>query len=968
MENVVDLFFCVVKMASRRMSLSVHWDGQLDMDGNGPRYFGGRKKLIAIRSDTTYANFERRMYRLVNCNREECCLKYTIRCPTGANEYIAHDIVDDESLEGLIGLFEHYGCVSLYIEKDLYPSETQYQSQGYYTSLLHNDIDVGFPENPIGDREVDNEQGVRMTRQSQSPRAQPSTSRAQPSTSRAEPSTSRAQPSTSRVQPWTSRAEPSTSRAQPSTSRAQPSMSRDEPRIFHTPNENYDWGLSTPYTNWNEVLDNIVDEGDDNDGNQDDELIHNDGHQEDAPIDNDGNQDEDDDWNDLAVDIEDDHDGGLNCLANAIYSLNDDPHVNNDYVDNPDEELDFIDHPEQFPMDNNWIQQYVVNSSEFDVRRNNSDLPSIDGTWLREVFNDKASLVDALDRWHITHNVQMKVVKSTKTTYTVKCTVEGCPWRLHASVPKDATYFRVKTYAGQHTCVIPMLNAAHRNCTSNLICQLILPLMKARLNMTPKEVQETVRSTLHVQINYWKAWLARSKALQIIYGSWEQSYTDVPRYLTMLQSTNHGTYWRLDHRWPSEGICQFGRLFWSFAPSIHGFAHCRPVVSIDATHLYGKYEGHALIATAVDANDSIFPLAFAICEGENGGTWRWFLHNLGHYVIRNRPVCFISDRFSGLKEIVAELYPTRQGHAHRWCLRHMKANMAKRFKNESLLDKFYSIGSAPTSVEYYKLKDELRALDEDAWKWVDELEVYKEYWAWAFDGGRRFGLMTTNMSESLNGVLKGIRALPVTAFVAGTFYKLNSYFVKRRENGESMTATLAPKIQSRITMNMVTARGHIVYRFGTIEFEVQTGYSDYNVTINGTEADCNCGEFKLTGIPCSHILAVCSNSQLRIDYHSLCSHWYTVECYRQTYAPLFHPVPDRRYWPRPMGPPIVPPPVRRKKGRPRSTRIRNIMDATSGRRTKCSICKQHGHYRNTCPQNTESAQQGRRRRTCYLTY
>ncbi|OAY81380.1 hypothetical protein ACMD2_26715 [Ananas comosus] len=151
-------------MASHRMSLSVYWDGQLDMDGNGSRYFGGRKKLIAIRSDTTYANFERRIYRLVNCNREECCLKYTIRCPTRVNEYIAHDIVDDESLEGLIGLFEHYGCVSLYIEKDLYPSETQYPSQGYYTSLLHNDIDVGFLENPIGDREVGNEPGVRMTR------------------------------------------------------------------------------------------------------------------------------------------------------------------------------------------------------------------------------------------------------------------------------------------------------------------------------------------------------------------------------------------------------------------------------------------------------------------------------------------------------------------------------------------------------------------------------------------------------------------------------------------------------------------------------------------------------------------------------------------------------------------------------------------------------------------------------------
>ncbi|XP_020092464.1 uncharacterized protein LOC109712980 isoform X1 [Ananas comosus] len=229
-------------MASRRMSLSVHWDGQLVLDGNGPRYFGDRKKLIAIRLDTTYTNFESRMYRLVNCNREECCFKYKIRCPMGPNEYIDHDIVDDESLEGLIGLSEHYGCVSLYIEKDLYLLETQYQSQSYYTSLLQNDIDVGFPDAPIGDHEVGNEPDTyQMTRQIQSPRAQPSTAR-----------------------------------AQPSTSRAQPETSRDEPTIFHTPNENYDWGLSTSYTNWNEVLDNLVEKGDDNGGNQDDAPIHND--------------------------------------------------------------------------------------------------------------------------------------------------------------------------------------------------------------------------------------------------------------------------------------------------------------------------------------------------------------------------------------------------------------------------------------------------------------------------------------------------------------------------------------------------------------------------------------------------------------------------------------------------------------------------------------------------------------------
>ena len=36
---------------------------------------------------------------------------------------------------------------------------------------------------------------------------------------------------------------------------------------------------------------------------------------------------------------------------------------------------------------------------------------------------------------------------------------------------------------------------------------------------------------------------------------------------------------------------RFGRVFWTFTPSIEGFKHCRPIMSIDATHLYRQYKG-----------------------------------------------------------------------------------------------------------------------------------------------------------------------------------------------------------------------------------------------------------------------------------------------------------------------------------------------------------------------------------------
>ena len=44
------------------------------------------------------------------------------------------------------------------------------------------------------------------------------------------------------------------------------------------------------------------------------------------------------------------------------------------------------------------------------------------------------------------------------------------------------------------------------------------------------------------------------------------------------------------------------------------------------------------------------------------------------------------------------------------------------------------------------------------------------------DGGWRYGDMTSNLVECFNNVLKGARALPVTAIVEYTFFKLNEYF------------------------------------------------------------------------------------------------------------------------------------------------------------------------------------------------
>ena len=80
------------------------------------------------------------------------------------------------------------------------------------------------------------------------------------------------------------------------------------------------------------------------------------------------------------------------------------------------------------------------------------------------------------------------------------------------------------------------------------------------------------------------------------------------------------------------------------------------MVSIDGTHLYGKYRGVLLIAMATDANNKVLPLAFAVVDKESRPSWEWFLERLKislEDVIANKDICVIYVRHKGIQNAIA---------------------------------------------------------------------------------------------------------------------------------------------------------------------------------------------------------------------------------------------------------------------------------------------------------------------------
>ena len=93
-----------------------------------------------------------------------------------------------------------------------------------------------------------------------------------------------------------------------------------------------------------------------------------------------------------------------------------------------------------------------------------------------------------------------------------------------------------------------------------------------------------------------------------------------------------------------------------------------------------------MIAMGCDENNKLFPLAFAITEGDNFDSWGRFLARIRNKVTQRMGICVISHRHPG---IMIALGDPHLGWAkpcayHRICMRHLASNFMTSFKDTLL--------------------------------------------------------------------------------------------------------------------------------------------------------------------------------------------------------------------------------------------------------------------------------------------
>eukprot|EP00261_Vitis_vinifera_P038379 XP_019079622.1 PREDICTED: uncharacterized protein LOC109121562 [Vitis vinifera] len=469
-------------------------------------------------------------------------------------------------------------------------------------------------------------------------------------------------------------------------------------------------------------------------------------------------------------------------------------------------------------------------------------------------FSNAAKFRDAVYLMSIAGRFRYRFKRNTMKHMTVVCTVTQCPWKVTARAIGDSNIIQVHTFHNHHNHSLEDVAACQPLVRSNRASLLIDDVIRSTPNYQPCQICKDFQRQHGMQLTYLQAWNIKEKANERIYGEPKYYYKLLPWMCEKMVATNPGSIVELGHS--SDG--HFEQLFVAHSVSIQWFAMgCRPIIAIDSAHMSGPYRGALFSATAYDANDAMFPLAFGVMSSKNYDDWSWFLQNLKK-LVGDKEVVIISDRHPALLRSVPKVFGLEN---HAYCYCHLKENFSSFLSKhntrgnkgkENALQFLDSIAYARLEHDYNVSMFELRQYNDALAKWVEENEP--EHWAMSKFPKQRWDKMTTNLAESFNAWLRNERHHSICTFLMEHMAKLGSMLVKHKEESNNWKGCIGPKIEEKVQQKIAKGEVYPVTPFMNGIFGVSIGTTFLNVDI--IKRTCTCRGWEMLGIPCEHAAAV----------------------------------------------------------------------------------------------------------------
>ncbi|XP_059663404.1 uncharacterized protein LOC132309068 [Cornus florida] len=202
---------------------------------------------------------------------------------------------------------------------------------------------------------------------------------------------------------------------------------------------------------------------------------------------------------------------------------------------------------------------------------------------------------DILVDFCVQEGCNIKRVKNEKQRVTVRCAVEGCPWRVHASHFVDRVTYQVKTIRGPHNCV---RSGTVRDATFTWIAKKLGQSIKDNPGVPLDALHTTMMSQFKVDARPMQLYRAKRKVMDELDGNHGESYTLLPKYANEIFKSIPGSIMKLERDLPTMTL---KRIFMSLEAMQSGFKNgCRGFIGLDGCYLKTPYGGVLLSAIVLE--------------------------------------------------------------------------------------------------------------------------------------------------------------------------------------------------------------------------------------------------------------------------------------------------------------------------------------------------------------------------------
>nr|KAJ0190407.1 hypothetical protein LSAT_V11C800391310 [Lactuca sativa] len=372
---------------------------------------------------------------------------------------------------------------------------------------------------------------------------------------------------------------------------------------------------------------------------------------------------------------------------------------------------------------------------------------------------------------------------------------KGCPFRLWATWMSSEKSFQIKSLNDMHSCARVFKFGSI--VTYKWIAKHFMNHILQKPKMSIRKLKAKVSKKFNLIASVGQYRNARKYAFQEIEGTLKEHYAKTWSYGEEIRRTNPGSTVKMDVDVMPDGTTYFSKFYVCFKGLKDGWIEgYRRVIGLDDCFLKGICRGQFLSAIGRDANNHIYPIAWAVVSVESKETWKWFIdlliEDLGMGV--GHGLTLISDQHKGLLETMKERVPAAE---HRQCARHICANFMKRFKGQMFRKLFWACD--------------------------------------AYENG---------ICESFNFVIEVATKRPLITMSEEIRIYVMERLDRQKIKGQSWDLTICPTIRLKLSKLKDLQRFWKVIPFGYQQYEVRLGYDAYVVDIGSRT--CACRTWQLT--------------------------------------------------------------------------------------------------------------------------